>query len=293
MKRLAIAARPNCRKARQTGLAVAAFALFALETACAQALPSAAIDNATAMAASSPTVAASATATADALQRISPSKIAPPNALLPAPTWAKLGDAQKTALMPLAQDWDGLDAARKSQWLEVAARFSALPAEEQLRLQERMREWARLSPAERQQARIAFQGAKKINPDERQAKWEAYQALPPEQRQQLADKAAKKLEIQASKGAALPGAATVAGQSSNTPQVKSNLVPAAAPYQVPKAVAATLVQAKPGATTVLITQAKLIPAHQQAGNPKVLANPDLVDSKTLMPKRQASAASAQ
>ncbi|MCV2355052.1 DUF3106 domain-containing protein [Paucibacter sp. B2R-40] len=243
----------------------------------------------TALAASGPTLAASAAA--EPLQRISPNKIAAPNALLPAPGWAKLNGAQKIALQPLEHDWDGLDTARKSQWLEVATRFSALPAEEQWRLQERMREWARLSPAERQQARIGFQGAKKIGADERQAKWQAYQALPAEQRQQLADKAAKKLETQSAKmtGITPSGLST---QSNNAPQAKSNRVPAAVPDLAPKAVAASLLQAKPGATTVLITQDKLIPAHQQAGNTKVLANPDLVDSKTLLPKRQASGASA-
>lgn len=215
-----------------------------------------------------------------------PSKIAAPSTLLPAPNWAGLSAGQKSALLPLQQDWDGLDADRKSQWLEVATRFSALPAEDQLRMQERMREWARLSPAERQQARIGFQGAKKINADARQAKWEAYQALPQEQRQQLADKAAKKQQAQ-------PGKSALSGNSGKAgPQAKSNLVPAAPLNLAPKAVAPTLLQAKPGATTVLITQNKLAPAHQRAGHTKVLANPDLVDSKTLLPKRPRSAASA-
>jgi hypothetical protein len=271
MKRFASDSSTNCRNHPQARLLLAAFALFALEAATAQDQPPAAASTA-----------------AEPLQRISPNKIAAPNALLPAPAWAKLSAAQKTALLPLAQDWDALDATRKSQWLEVATRFSTLPAEDQARLQERMREWASLSPTERQQARIGFQGAKKITADERQAKWEAYQALPQEQRQQLADKAAKKLETQSGKVASKDGS----GPSAGLPLAKSNRVPAAPASQAPKAVAATLLQAKPGATTVLITQNKLSPAHQLAGNTKVLANPALVDSKTLLPKRPLPGASA-
>ena len=295
MKRSAGDPCAHCRK-QQRSLLFAAIALFAGQMALAQGLAAPADNPAsgqmltpqtlhTMQTPSSPSAQASA---AEALPRPNPKKIAAPNALLPAPTWARLTPAQKEILLPLQQDWDALDAARKSQWLEVATRFSGLPAQEQSRVQERMREWTRLSPAERQQARISFQGAKKINADERQAKWEAYQALPQEQRQQLADKAAKKLENQASK----PTKSGLLAQTSSGPQAKSNLVPKATSSQAPKAVAPSLLQAKPGATTVLITQDKLVPSHQRAGYTKVLANPDLVDSKTLLPKRPAISASS-
>lgn len=261
------------------GLLVAGLATLAFQLAAAQTPPS--TDSSISAAPKEASQPASAPATAEPLQRLAPGKIAAPNALLPAPTWARLSPAQKTILQPLGADWDSLDAARRSQWLEVATRFSALPAEEQARAQDRMREWAKLSPAERQQARIGFQGAKKISADERQAKWEAYQALPQEQRQQLADKAAKKLATQSSKVPA-NGAGDKTGDKS---LAKSNIVPAPALNPAPKAVAPSLLQAKPGATTVLITQDKLTPVHQKAGHTKVLANPDLVDSKTLLPKQ--------
>jgi hypothetical protein len=285
MKRPTSISRSDCRHSQQAGLLLAAIALFASQAVLAQSLPAADSSASGAV----PTVTeASATATLTPAAAVTPSKIAAPSTLLPAPTWAGLSAAQKSALLPLQQDWDGLDADRRSQWLEVATRSSKLPAEDQARMQERMREWARLSPAERQQARIGFQGAKKITADARQAKWEAYQALPQEQRQQLADKAAKKLQAQSDKAPlnALNGA------SNGAPQAKSNLVPAVPLHQVSKAVASTLVQAKPGATTVLITQDQRIPAHQQAGNTKVLADPDLVDSKTLLPKRLRTSTSA-
>lgn len=207
-----------------------------------------------------------------------------PTRLRPAPNWQALDAAQRQILAPLEQDWNGLDAARRSQWLEVAARFSSLAPEDQARMQERMRDWALLSPAQRQEARIGFQVAKKLDADTRQAKWEAYQALPPEQRQQLADKAALKQEQQRQKLA--PAAASKVATA--TPQVKSNLVPGLSQKVAPKPVATSLLQAKPGATTVLITTGRVAPPHQQAGDTKILAHPELVDSKTLLPKKRSA-----
>lgn len=197
------------------------------------------------------------------------------------PTWQALKASQKLVLAPLERDWDGIDASSRSKWLNIATRFDALPADEQTRMQERMRSWARSSPAERQQARIGFQGAQQLAADQRQAKWEAYQALTPEQRRELGDKAAQK---QITKPASR---STI----NDSPQTKSNLVPSALRGQPMKSVTPSVLQAKPGATTVLITQIKRLPTHQQAGQTKVFADPDLVDSKTLLPKRSRLAAS--
>lgn len=206
-----------------------------------------------------------------------PPQLAAPTTLLPPPQWAALTRTQKTALTPLERDWDTLDPARKSKWLEIVPRFAALPAEEQARIHERMRAWASLSPAERQQARIGYQVAQQVKAGDRQAKWEAYQALPPEKRRELADKAVQKL----SKPPIKPDA--------ERSLAKSNLVPAAPKGLPAKPVAPSVLQAKPGASTVLITQVKTVPTHQQAGQTKVFADPDLVDSKTLLPKRLAAA----
>ncbi|MEJ6007153.1 DUF3106 domain-containing protein [Paucibacter sp. AS339] len=209
-----------------------------------------------------------------------------PNAaarLLPAPNWPALSPGQRQALAPLEHDWNELDAARKSQWLEVAARFGSLDPQDQARMQERMRDWARLSPVQRQEARIGFQVAKKIDADARQAKWEAYQALPPEQRQQLADKAALKQEKQAGK---LNSASSISPAS--VARTKSNLVPEVNNALPPKPVAASLLQAKPGATTVLMTTDRAVPGHLQAGDTKIMAHPELVDGKTLLPKKRSA-----
>jgi hypothetical protein len=200
-----------------------------------------------------------------------------PNALLPVPAWSEMNKAQKLTLAPLERDWDKLDASNKSKWLEVAARFPALPADEQTRLQERMRDWARLSPPERQQARAAYQVGQQLKTDTRQAKWEAYQALPAEKRQELADKAALK---QIPKSVA----SKTKTDTNSGIQTKSNLIPAVPISFAVNSISPSVLQAKPGASTVLINQISHLPAHQQAGQTKVLADPDLVDSKTLLPK---------
>ncbi|MEJ6001777.1 DUF3106 domain-containing protein [Paucibacter soli] len=246
------------------------------QPALAQA-PDAAAEAASAAPASS---VASATSTASAAMVAKPLPARPAASLLGISNWQALSPAQRSALAPLQHEWDKLDSSRRGKWLEVAARFHALPADEQARIRERMIEWTRLSPIERQQARVGFQSTPPLKNDELQAKWEAYQALPPERRQALADRASQKTLPAA-------GAATSGTDAAPASLAKSNLVPApsAAPIT---AVAPSILQARPGATTVLITQAKTLPAHQTAGQPKVLADPNLVDPKTLLPKARAN-----
>lgn len=200
--------------------------------------------------------------------------------------WKQLTPGQQLALSPLAKDWDSLDLSRRRKWLEIATRFPSLPADEQARVQERMSSWAKLSPVERNQARIGYQQAQQIAPESRQAKWEAYQALAPEQRQVLADKAAKKTEAKTGKSV------TPISKPVLDNQAKSNLVPQRASAPQPKPVAPTVVQNKPGATTTLINQTSKPPAHQQSGMPKIMASPELVDPNTLLPKRPAASASS-
>ena len=214
---------------------------------------------------------------------------AKPSPMLPAPDWAGLTPAQKEALAPLERDWNGLDDARKSKWLEIAPRFAALPQQERERIHERMRAWAALSPVERQQARVGYQMIQQLKTQDREAKWEAYQALSPERRHELAEKAAQK---QVAKKPCLSG---VGGkrctETSLEATPKSNLVPPPPKVEPAKPVAPSVVQAKPGVSTVLITQATMPPAHQQAGQTKVWADPELVDSKTLLPKKPSPAQS--
>jgi len=219
-----------------------------------------------------------------------PQAIAPAAAgglpLVSSPGWSELTVDQRLALAPLERDWNTLDDARRRIWLEMVPGFTRLPDEERNRLHERMRAWVALSPAERQRARINFQLAKQsLHASEREARWEAYQALPPERRQELAEKAAaRKRQLQAGKPSCLPG--TNCALDPLKAQPKSNRVPEAVKRPQVKSVAPSLVQARPGVTTVLITQAATPTVPVSPGLTKVIADPNLVDPNTLLPRRQ-------
>ncbi|KQV89283.1 MULTISPECIES: DUF3106 domain-containing protein [unclassified Roseateles] len=202
--------------------------------------------------------------------------MSPVSALAAAPTWQALTPAQRDLLAPLAKDWDKLGPNQRSKWLNATPRLAVLPPAELNRLHERMRDWANLTPGERVDARIGFQVAKQVDSEQRQAKWEAYQALPQEKRQELADKAVARRQAQTK------AASPVAKPLTAVP--KSNIVPAAPKLVTPTPVTGSLIQAKPGATTVLITRGLVLPAHHAAGETKVVADPALVDPKTLLPK---------
>lgn len=186
------------------------------------------------------------------------------------PAWSSLTPAQRAALAPLQNDWQGIEAPRKQKWLDLAARMPAMPAEERLRIQDRMSEWARMTPEERGRARLQFQEARQISPQQRQARWDAYLALPAEERRALADSATK-----------VPKVANVRKHD-----------PAQA---APKAIAPTLVQAKPGASTTLISKTATPPPHMQPGQPgqpKIAGGRGAVDRSTLLPKAAPPAESA-
>lgn len=198
------------------------------------------------------------------------------------PTWDSLNAQQKSVLGPLQRDWSGIDAPRKQKWIEMARRFPSLPEAERSRIQQRMAEWARMTPSERTRARLQFQETRQISAEDRQSRWEAYQALPEEQRRELAQRA---------KPVARPASAS----ESRTPEsvvAKRNEVPVARPAPV-KSVAPTLVQAKPGVSTSLLNAKPATPAHQQPGLPKIAGTRDFVDPNTLLPQRGPQGAAVQ
>jgi hypothetical protein len=202
------------------------------------------------------------------------------------PDWQSLTPAQRSALAPLEHDWSGIDADRKEKWLEVAAKFPKMSPDERQRVQARMAQWARLSPKERGEARLHYQELRQMSPAERQARWEQYQALPPDQRRQLAARAAP-----ASAPERTNGRAGRAAAAASAPVPKSNIVSSLPPPTAAvKPVAPTVVQAKPGATTTLMSKPANPPAHQQPGLPKVAATPGFVDRTTLLPQKGAQAA---
>lgn len=201
------------------------------------------------------------------------------------PNWQSLTPAQRSALAPLEHDWPNIDADRKEKWLEVAAKFPRMSPEEQQRVQERMSRWARLSPKERGEARLHYQELRQMNPAERQARWEQYKALPPDQRRRLAAQAAP-----GSTQERPNGRAARALSAASAPVPKSNMVSPMPSAATVKPVAPTVVQAKPGATTTLMSKRPTPPVHQQPGLPKVAATPGFVDRSTLLPQRGAQAA---
>lgn len=113
-------------------------------------------------------------------------------AALAAPTdWHSLNPEQRTALQPLEKLWPGMNAEQQRKWIVLVQDFHRMNAQERQVLQGRMSDWARLSPAERTRARHNFDQARSLPADEKRAKWQAYQALPPEQREQLARQGGK------------------------------------------------------------------------------------------------------
>lgn len=120
-----------------------------------------------------------------------------------APAWATLTPAQKQALGPLSGTWKTLSEAHKRKWIALSENFTAKPPAEQARLHSRMAEWAALSPQQRTQARLNFAETQKLPAVDRKAKWEAYQALPPEEKRKLAAGAAAAKPATPSTAAAL------------------------------------------------------------------------------------------
>ena len=203
---------------------------------------------------------------------------AAPGVLVANVNWASLSASQKEALAPLSKEWDQLDGARKGKWLEIAARYPTLPAEQQRRLRERMVEWTRMSPAERQRARIGYQHAGELRAPEQESKlrekWDAYQALPAEKRQRLAERAAEKASAA---GRDVPASAV--SHRAKAPIQRAPLTAATGP---------TIVQALPGATTVLLTQRAEPPlpgASASPGRPLRAPREAGLDPHTLLPRR--------
>lgn len=117
---------------------------------------------------------------------------APPRTKSPtSPPWVELTPPQQQALGPLAATWSTISEAQKRKWLVLSKNFGSLSAEEQAKLHSRMTEWAALSPQQRTLARLNFAQTQRLSSDDKKAKWEAYQALPPEEKSKLAASAAK------------------------------------------------------------------------------------------------------
>jgi hypothetical protein len=121
-----------------------------------------------------------------------PDKPAKAARALDPPLWRDLSPAQQAALDPLHPEWDPMDGVRKKKWLEMSRRFGSMNPLEQARVHERMRQWMRLTPEQRNLARENYNKARKLAPGDKAATWESYKQLTPDEKQRLAQAAARK-----------------------------------------------------------------------------------------------------
>jgi hypothetical protein len=160
----------------------------------------------------------------------------------PGPAWAALNPLQRQALAPLAASWDSLSAGQQRKWLEVSRNYPALTVADQAKMHGRMSDWVALSARERSAARLNFAAtaeiAKELSPQEKKAKWDAYQALSPDERKKLANQASRPpvgaapatRPVATQKLAVLPGPANAAA-AARPPKMPADPKPEAKPVQ--------------------------------------------------------------
>lgn len=153
--------------------------------------------------------------------------------------WAALTPAQQAALQPLGPSWGGMSTNQQRKWLTLSQNFQNLSPAERSVLHARMTEWASLSPVQRSQARLNFAQTKQLSTDEKKAEWQAYQALPLEQRQRLA------VGGQVLPSGAAPALQPVNPQKLATVPVTRSDPPATAPVRVRPARAASAPSQRP------------------------------------------------
>jgi hypothetical protein len=121
--------------------------------------------------------------------------------VLPASAFQTLAPAERRLLAPLAGAWPGLDADTRQRLQSNARQWLALPPAQQREMLQRMRDWDSLPPAERARRRGAFAAWEALSlaerervrtaaarlrtlpPAQQQAVRDAFEALPPDQRQ--------------------------------------------------------------------------------------------------------------
>ncbi len=159
------------------------------------------------------------------------------------PLWRDLNAAQRTALAPLATEWDQMDGVRKQKWLEMSNHFASLKPDDQARIHERMREWVRLTPAERKLARDTYKRTRKLAPGEKTATWESYQQLPDDQKQKLAEAAAARKPAATTTHTAAPLRSGASGCPAGKIKNKVSATPPCVPAPAPAATVAPAAQA--------------------------------------------------
>lgn len=164
-----------------------------------------------------------------------------------APSWKQLNAQQRTALAPLAKEWNRLSDNTRDQWLGIARRFATMSDIEQARMQDRMREWVRLTPAQRELARIQYrQLHSAAQQHDLEEKWREYLALPEEEKARL--RAGGRPVVKAPPPVPLPAASAPAAgrpQPSRPPKALSLKGSASRPLLQPPAVTSPPVAEEP------------------------------------------------
>ena len=102
-----------------------------------------------------------------------------------ASSWQQLNKQQKQALAPLATQWGQLTPQQQNKWLAISTNFTQLSVADQITMHARMADWVALSPQQRNLARLNFNKLQNLPKEDKKAKWEAYQALPAEEKRLL------------------------------------------------------------------------------------------------------------
>jgi hypothetical protein len=83
-----------------------------------------------------------------------------------APTWMQLSIPQRTALTPIAYDWDYLPAEQRFKLLKVVKEFAKLTPRQQQIFYTRLKPWTRMTQAQRDAARENFNKLRELPPSE-------------------------------------------------------------------------------------------------------------------------------
>lgn len=110
--------------------------------------------------------------------------------LAPAPSWSDLSPAEKSALAPLATQFDRLDKQQRRKWQILATKFPKFSPEKQKNIQARMIAWANMTPEQR--AAIRQQAlANRDRKGNRSESWSKWVDLEEESKSNLHEKALK------------------------------------------------------------------------------------------------------
>ncbi len=153
------------------------------------------------------------------------------------PRWKQLNAQQRTALAPLAREWNGLSETSRERWLGIAQRFARMSDIEQARMQDRMREWVLLTPAQRDLARIQYKQFHASTTDQQkllEEKWREYSALPEEEKERL--RAGGRPVVKAPAPTPVPAASAPAGAPAPARPPKALTLKGAATRPAPLAV---------------------------------------------------------